>query len=183
MPRLIAIGGFPGAGKTTATRRLSRDLGIPRLGSDLLARTIRSAAPDVSEPHRIGFSVLFTLTEEFLGSNCSVIVDTNMGWEFQRQRLDEIVARQRAQFVPIILRCARDVYLQRIADRHDLDSGEASVAQMQRLAHFERLCEFLDRLDRPDMHNVDASGDPDETYALIERIVSRSADHDSAEQD
>lgn len=184
MPRLIAIGGFPGAGKSTAARRLSRELHIPRLGSDYLGRTLRRARPEMSEPHRLGFSVLFALTDDFLNSNCSVIVDTNMGWNFQWERLDEIVARQHATFVPILLRCPKDVYLQRIAERHRVDpERNASVEQMLQLSHFERLCEFLEQLDRPDVHDVDASGGPDETYARVRRIVSRSAARDFAESD
>lgn len=180
MPELIAIGGFPGSGKSTVARRLSRDLRIPRLGSDLLGRSLRAEHPTVPEPHRIGFSVLFALTEEFLGSDCSVIVDTNMGWEFQWQRLDEIVDRQQAVFVPIILRCPKNVYLRRIADRHLANPNEASVEQMLQLSHFELLCEFLDRLDRPDILEVDASDGPDETYARVTAIVSRSANCDVA---
>jgi predicted kinase len=184
MPRLIAIGGYPGAGKSTVARRLSYEMGIPRLGSDMLGRTIRSAHPNVVEPHRIGFFVLFALAEEFLADRCPVIVDTNMGWEFHWQRLDEIVARQHATFVPIILRCPKDVYLQRIVDRHNGDPEvEASVEKMQRMPHFERLCEFIDRLDRPDIHNIEAGEGPDETYALVRETVSRSATRDFAGPD
>lgn len=181
MPRLIAIGGYPGAGKSTAARRLARELHIPRLGSDYLGRTIRKARPDISEPHRLGFSVLFALTDDFLNSNCSVIVDTNMGWEFQWERLDDIAANRHATFIPIILRCDQNAYLQRIAERHKADpTTTASVEQMQQLSHFARLCEFLDALHRTDVHNVDANGTPDETYERIKAIVSPPADYDSA---
>jgi len=43
-PLLIAIGGFAGTGKTSMSRRLSRDLSIPRLGSDTIGRTIKGSA-------------------------------------------------------------------------------------------------------------------------------------------
>lgn len=181
MSRLIAIGGYPGAGKSTVAQRLSRDLRIPRLGSDVLGRTIRNAHPDVPEPHRLGFAVLFALVDEFVSSDCSVIVDTNMGWEFQWQRLDEIAATHRVSFLPIILRCPRDVYLQRIADRHAADPAEASVGKMLRMPQFDAVCEFIDAMTRPDVRNVDASGDPDQTYARVRQIVSRSAGRDFAE--
>ena len=41
-PALI-IGGFAGTGKTAVSRRLSAELGIPRLGSDTLGRTIKDS--------------------------------------------------------------------------------------------------------------------------------------------
>lgn len=40
-PVLIAIGGFAGTGKSTMSRRLSRELSIPRLGSDAIGRTVK----------------------------------------------------------------------------------------------------------------------------------------------
>jgi uncharacterized protein len=181
VPRLIAIGGYPGTGKSTVAQRLSRDLRIPRLGSDPLGRAIKSAHPDVAEAQRIGFSVLFALAEDFLTSNCSVIVDTNMGWAFHWDRLDDIVGRQRATFVPVMLRCPRGVYMQRIADRHAADPTEASVEKMLRMPNFNAVCEFIDAISRPDVLEVDAGGTPDETYARVKQIVSRSADCDAAE--
>jgi hypothetical protein len=54
---------------------------------------------------------------------------------------------------------------------------------MLQLSHFERLCEFVDRLDRPDVHDVDASRGPGETYERVKQIVSRSAAGDFAESD
>jgi len=40
---LIVVGGFAGTGKTAVSRRLSAELGIPRLGSDTLGRAIKNS--------------------------------------------------------------------------------------------------------------------------------------------
>ena len=42
-PALVVIGGFAGTGKTAVSRRLSAELGIPRLGPDTIGRTIKGS--------------------------------------------------------------------------------------------------------------------------------------------
>ena len=56
---------------------------------------------------RAGYDVLFTLCEEFLSSECSVLVDMSMGREFQWHRLDQMCRRQAdVVFLPLALRCS-----------------------------------------------------------------------------
>jgi len=78
---LIAVGGFAGTGKSTISRRLSRDLSIPRLGSDTIGRTIKGSTElrdlDVNA-HSVAYQVLFRLCEEFLQLENSVILDITL---------------------------------------------------------------------------------------------------------
>ena len=81
-PALIVLGGFAGTGKTTLSRRLAVDLGLPRLGTDTIGRTIRRSEAikgwDINVQW-IAHDVLFRLCEEFLRSGVSTILDMNMG--------------------------------------------------------------------------------------------------------
>src|SRR5579871_5992888 len=81
-PLLIILGGFAGAGKTTLSRRLSTELGIPRLGTDDLIRIVGLSRPLADRTRDAGWvamDVFFGLAENFLQTGLSVILDSNMG--------------------------------------------------------------------------------------------------------
>ncbi|GAA4989483.1 hypothetical protein GCM10023317_16000 [Actinopolymorpha pittospori] len=167
-PVLVVIGGFPGAGKSQIAGRLSRELSLPLLASDTTGGTIRDVLQgkvESSDAFRAGYELLFTLAETFLGSGCSVVIDTNMGWEFQWQRLDAILRRQpEVRFLPLILRCPRDIAVERITRRHEESGGTRSTAAQIQSVH-SNVWDYLERLDRPDARIVDAVQKPDLVYA------------------
>jgi predicted kinase len=173
-PILIAVGGFPGAGKSLIADRLSRELSLPLLNSDTIGGTIRDVlrgkveSPDA---FRAGFELLFTLAETFLGSGCSVVIDTNMGWEFQWQRLDAIVERSpEVSLLPIILRCPRDVAVDRITRRYDETDGKRSTAA-EILGRHPHVWDYLEQLDRPDVRMIDATLEPELVYTQTRLCV------------
>lgn len=185
-PTLIVLGGFAGTGKTTLAKRLSSELGFPRLGSDSIGRTIRRSEGlegATANAYWIAYDVLFALCEEFLRSGVSVIVDTNMGWAFQWQRLDSIKERNpKIVFLPIVLRCPREICLKRIQMRHTespayYDPPELFVTDPKIL----RVWDFLENLNRPDLHVVDAARPLDEVYQKLVELTppgSDSSPHD-----
>jgi hypothetical protein len=174
-PALVVIGGFPGSGKSLLADRLSAQLAIPRLSSDRLGRTIRDSLDGQRKPgeaFRAGYNVLFTLADDFLESGCSVLIDTSMGWDFQWQRVDAIIAaRTDAVFLPIILRCARQVCVDRIAKRHRDNPTDAAPEQVLKQPHIPDLWRYLDTLDRPDVQIIDANGTPDIVLAEALRCL------------
>lgn len=174
MTALIVVGGFAGAGKSELSVRLARDLAIPRLSSDVIGGTIRDSLQD-PDAFRAGYDVLFTLADEFLSSRCSVIVDTNMGWEFQWHLVDDIVGRQPGiVFLPIILRCPRELCMERIAERHR-DDQERNPAH-GRPSHLDQIWALLERIDRPDIRWVDATASPDQVHIEALRHITHLID-------
>ncbi|GAB3400096.1 P-loop nucleotide/nucleoside kinase family protein [Flindersiella endophytica] len=169
-PALIAIGGLPGAGKTTAARRLSAHRGMPQLSSDFIGSTLRrSLAGQVagSDAFRAGYDLLFELAAEFLDSGGSVIVDITLGWAFQWERLDAIHrSRPQVRFVPLLLRCPREVCVERIDRRHEASGGTQAPAR-QLMAERPQVWNFVENLQRSDLRMVDASGEPDQVFRHV----------------
>ena len=117
---LIVIGGFAGTGKTSLSKRLAAEFGIPRLSSDAIGRTIsllQGIQGQSVNATEIAFDVIFDLCAEFLRHGISTILDLNIGWAFQ--------------------------------------------------------WEHLERLDRPDIHVVDAARSEDEVYASIKQYLAQ----------
>jgi predicted kinase len=176
---LVVLGGLPGAGKTTVALRLSREFSIPRLASDVIGGAVRDTSGiqlASGDAFRAGYNVLFTLAEEFLEQQCPVIIDTNMGWDFQWQSLDNI--RQRItglRIVLIILRCPRKVCVERISQRH-VDNSGSELPPNQILKH-QRVWDYLDALDRPDADFVDADRDPESVYSAVRQIIIQRFAH------
>jgi predicted kinase len=173
------IGGFAGTGKSTVARRLSAELGIPRLGSDDLGWTIKASAglgTEGANPFWVAYDVLFALCEQFVSAGVSTIVETSMGWQFQWDQIDSIVGRHPAvRLLPFVLRCPLGVSLARIQERHRAaqgryDAPEAYATEPNHVA----IREFLDRLDRPNVTFVDAARPPDEVYQDVRaRLADR----------
>jgi predicted kinase len=169
-PFLLVLGGAPGAGKTTLSRRLAADYRLPRLGADAIGRTIRSSqalTDPAIDAQWIAHDVLFQLGEELLQAGVSAILDINLGWAFQWAWLDRLRARYpAARILPIVLRCPRDICLARISARHASDPAyEDAPQEFITNPLILRVWAFLDQLDRPDIHVVDASGDHETVYA------------------
>lgn len=176
-PALVVIGGFAGTGKTAISRRLSVELGIPRLGSDTIGRTIKSCAGIKNtevDAYWIAHEVLFRLCEEFIQSGVSTILDLTMGWGFQWQHVDSIAHRfPQTLLLPIILRCPYEKCIERIRQRHLMDPEYFDPPELYLTEpKILRIWEFLGGLNRPNIHFVDADRPQDEVYEDVRKYIS-----------
>lgn len=175
-PILVIVGGFAGTGKTAISKRLSTELGIPRLGSDTIGRIIQKGIGTDStqaNAYWIAYEVLFRLCEEFIQANVSTILDLTMGWDFQWQQVESI-ARQnpQARLLPIILRCSLEKCIERVRQRYvanpeTYDPPEVYTAEPKNIG----IWNYLAELDRPAVRFVDASRPRDEVYTEVRQYV------------
>jgi adenylate kinase family enzyme len=171
-PYVIILGGAPGTGKTTLSRRLAAQLRLPRLGADTIGRTIK-ASPALTDQsitaYWLAYDVLFRLCDEFLQSNVSHIVDVNLGWAFQWQHIDAMKHRYpRVIVLPIVLQCSRAMCLERIRARHAANPSYYDPPELFTTdAKFLRIWAFLEALDRPGVHRVNAAQELEDVYADI----------------
>ncbi len=176
-PALIVVGGFAGTGKSTLSRRLSGEFRIPRLGSDTLGRTLKNSLgsrQNEVDAYRLAYDLLFRLGEEFIQSGVSVILDLTMGWKFQWRRVDDIVRRYpQTLFLPVILRCPYETCIERIRQRHAASPAHYDPPELyQTEPKILKVWGYLDRLNRSDVHFVDAGRSPDEVYEAVRGYLS-----------
>jgi predicted kinase len=173
---LIIIGGFAGSGKTAVSRRLSHETGLPRLEADLLGKTIRdseSFSGSDADAYRVGYTILWRLCEEFLSSGTSVIVDANMAWEVAWKSVDALRERSAGlAFLPIVLRCPREVCLERTRRRYEEEPGRHGDPERFQDDHATMLWEYLSNLSRPDVTFLHSDHPMDEVYAAVREHVA-----------
>jgi predicted kinase len=178
-PHLIVVGGYPGSGKTSIARRLATELHTPWLSSDMIGQTITASSGRLSHPINatwMSYDIVFDLCEEFLHAGVSTMLDLNMGWSFQWQRLDELRMHiPHLSYTILLLRCPRTLCHARLVQRNTQVS-QAEVIDLARLEpRFLEMWQFLEQLNRPDIHSIDAARPLDQVYADVWRYLMQSA--------
>mgnify|MGYP000408210408 CR=1 FL=1 len=172
---LILIGGFTGTGKSAISRCLSAELRIPRLGSDTIGRVIKqSEGIKDGDAYWIAYDVLFALCEEFVQSETPVILDMTMGWAFQWQKVNDILAQHPCtRFLSIILRCPLETCIERVRQRYAADPAYYDPPEVYTTEPKQRaIWEYLSQFDRsPEVHFVDADGPFEEVYTEVKLLV------------
>jgi predicted kinase len=161
--------------KTTIARRLARERGWARFGADDLARTIAaSAGLKGGDAYWLAYDVAFSLVDDVLGLDGSAVLDINLGWSFQWQRLESLRrAHSLATIVTVLLRCSRQTCLERVARRHAAetsrhDSPRRFTTDPKVLAVFD----FVEAIHEAQAVVVDAEPPAHDVYADVVRRVA-----------
>lgn len=144
-PRLVAIGGLSGTGKSSVARNLGGDVGPPPgariLRTDVLRKRSVGAmpeqalppayyAPDVTEQV---YRSLDRLAAAALAQGSAVIVDATFASRDQRDAIEIVARRGRVVFTGIWLEAEIDHRLARVAGRRD-DASDANAAVVRNQA-------------------------------------------------
>ena len=163
-------------GKTTICGRLSLEFNLPCLSSDIIGRAIERS-PGIKagqiDTYRVAYDVLFRLCEKFIESRVSVVLDMSLGWEFQWRKLDGILEwHQQTLFLPVILRCSYAECMERLGARHRaMPEAYAAPEYFRDEQKVSDIWKYLQDLNRPGVHFVDASGDEDQVYDQVKQYV------------
>jgi len=115
------------------------------------------------------------------------VLDLNLGWSFQWQRLDALRQQHpQSQVMAVVLRCPRPTCLTRLGQRYAADpAGNAPPSHFATDPRILEVVAFLERLHRPDAIELDADQTIDAVYADLtdhlrrrlrsERSASRAA--------
>jgi len=103
----------------------------------------------------------------------SVLLELNLGWAFQWAWLDRLGTRhQGIGVLPIVLRCSRDICLERIRRRHATDPSTGAPELYETDPKILAVFGFLEQLERPDVVAIDASHPADEVYSAVGQAVA-----------
>lgn len=143
-PRLVAIGGLSGTGKSTQARLAAHALGMAPGAVILRTDTIRkhlygiaeaeNAPPEAYEPqaHDRVYELLLEAADRALAAGHSVIADAVFAKEEERQAILQVAKRVEVRFDGVWLHAPLDAKISRIERRErDVSDADARVAALQ----------------------------------------------------
>jgi hypothetical protein len=142
-PRLVAIGGLSGTGKTSVSARLAPEIGCPPGAIHLHSDIERKRLFKVADTERLPPSAysqgttdavyrrLRDKADRALKAGQSVVVDAVHNQPAERDAIEAVARENGAPFAGIWLEAPRDILLKRVAER----TGDASDANTSVVTH------------------------------------------------
>jgi len=143
-PRLIAIGGLSGTGKSTLAAAIASEIGSPPgarlLRTDIVRKQMFGVLPETrlesesytAENSERVYALLVAKIEATLKSGWSAIVDGVFAKPPERQKIEKLAADMGVSFAGIWLNAPVDQLKERVdARRHDASDADSSVVERQ----------------------------------------------------
>jgi aminoglycoside phosphotransferase family enzyme/predicted kinase len=143
-PRLIAIGGLSGTGKSTLARTLGADVGSPPgsriLRSDVLRKRLARVLPETplpasgytAEASRTVYRALNGLAWAALASGHGVVADAVFGTPEERDAIEGVARRMDCSFTGLWLELPEEERIARVAQRSsDASDANATIVRKQ----------------------------------------------------
>lgn len=171
-PRLIAIGGLSGTGKSTLARSLAdRIAGAAMLRSDIerklqfaVAETTRlSAEAYTPEATARVYRTLADKAATAITSGATVIVDAVFARSAERTTIEAIARAQNVAFVGLWLEAPQALQIARVEARRD-DASDATADIVTRQSTYD--------LGNLTWHRIDASRSRDQTLAAALAVLA-----------
>lgn len=178
LPKLIIIGGFPGAGKTTIATELSKDFNLPLFSSDAFGKSLAKLTNKYLESsnlnpvvYPIAYDLLFEIIKYNLKNGLTLILDANMcqsqTWEsveMLKENLPEL------QCLPIVLDITLELAKDRVQKRKEIDPDNHDLDSSGIEKIMEKF-EFIKNFSYPGLIKIDAGQDVENVYSDVVRFV------------
>ncbi|MCC6418195.1 MAG: AAA family ATPase [Gemmataceae bacterium] len=171
-PCLVLVGGLPGSGKSTLSRRLQETAGFTMIRSDVVRKELAGLASDARPPAGTDiytpawsdrtYAECLRRAEAALAEGGRVLVDANFREERRREAFLRVAGRLGVPAV--FLLCRADP--ERVRGRLQGRTGDASDADYATYLRLRASWEEPTPLTRRHLHLLPTDGSPEETLAL-----------------
>jgi len=173
--KLIILGGFAGAGKTTIANKLAKDFNFPFFNPDdfnaglmpILEKSFHEVSPSA-------YDLMWHILKKNLKMGVTCVLDANMCNSYTWKTLDGVKNEfKNIEIVPIILECSLETHKERIEKRGRKDKEHFNLGgdKWDDILH---KYEFIEKLDRDDIVRVDANGSVEEVYDNVLAVLNLS---------
>lgn len=172
-PKLIVIGGFAGAGKTTISKRLSRQYNYPIFSSDTINDSLRVVlGKSFKEVSPMAYEIMWFLVRKQLENGVTVIIDAHMAAPHTWESLDNLSSNiHDVTVIPIILQADLEVHQKRVEERGRTDKDHLNLGGDS----FDDVTfkyDYIEKLNRPDLIRISANGTADQVYKLVDQAIN-----------
>ena len=174
-PRLVAVGGLSGTGKSHLSRKLAPFLGAAPgavvLRTDVIRKYLMGVPPETRLPPEAYaesvtetvYGALYDQAERVLRAGHAAIIDAVSALPEQRQALADLAARLDIPFTGLWLEAEADDLRRRITERRN-NASDATVAVLDRQLDYD--------LGPLDWTRIDSSGDKERTVELARGVLN-----------
>lgn len=174
-PRLVAVGGLSGTGKTSLARQLAPGLGAPPGALHLRSDVLRKALAGILELNRLPpesygkaasqrvYAELLQRARTALSAGRAVIVDAVYAKPEERAAIEAVARDLDVPFHGLWLECQEDVMIARVAGRRG-DASDATPEVVRRQLGYG--------IGAVTWHRLDASDAPETVSAVAKRTLS-----------
>ena len=174
-PRLVAVGGLSGTGKTSLARELAPGLGAPPGALHLRSDVLRKALAGILELNRLPpesyskaasqrvYAELLQRARTALSAGRAVIVDAVYTKPEERAAIEAVARDLGVPFHGLWLECPEDVMAARVAERR-ADASDATPEVVRRQLGYD--------IGAVTWHRLDASVAPEAVSATAKRTLS-----------
>jgi len=178
VPRLIAVGGLSGTGKTVLARAICAGLpprpGAFHIRSDIERKRLHGVSSTKALPKEAYgpetsaevYEVMLKRAGEALASGWPVVVDAVFAKAFEREAARQLAARHGMGFLGLWLEARADEMKARVSARKG-DASDANASVVDKQLGYD--------LGTIDWRRIDASGTPEETYERAMRVMLSSS--------
>jgi predicted kinase len=128
-PRLVAVCGLPGVGKSTVAEYMTDKLDAKRLRTDVVRQDLFDDPEYTSEERHAVYEELYERSRELLEDGAAVVLDATFAEKRHRDAVAAVARDCAVEYLLVKVVCERSIVERRIVARDDISDADLDVYQ------------------------------------------------------